>query len=160
MNKVTYILLFVVITGAYQFLINYMEQQDILELNNRYSLVNVVTVNKDQKYGCAVDELIDKWGTALFWNDNSSFSTIIKYKLKICVEIEYNVDADELIVQKQKLCIREILNSRMGLLDLDTPNGLNSSSGIHQAAPMLIKFIESRTGREKYEIKTSISFIK
>jgi hypothetical protein len=165
MNKVTYILLFVVITGAYHLLINYIEQQEILELNNRYSLVNVVKVNGYKKYGCAVEEPIHKWATALFRddlyrNDYLFFSRIIKYNLKVCVKIEYNDSVDELIAQKYKSCIREILNNRMGLLDLETPNALNSSSGMLQGTPALIKFIESHTGRGKHLIKTSISFIK
>jgi hypothetical protein len=160
MNKVMYFVLFVVITGAYHLLINYIEQQEILELNNRYSLVNVVKVNGYKKYGCTVEEPIHKWATALFWNDAPSFSIIIKYKLKVCVEIEYNDSLDELIAEKHKSCIREILNKRMGLLDLETPNALSSSSGMKQSTPMLIKFVKNRGWKVKHKIKTSISFIK
>lgn len=160
MNKVTYFVLFVVIIGAYHLLINYIEQQDISKLNSKYGLVNVTNVNEYKKYGCALEEPIYEWATVLFRNDYLFFSRIIKYDLKICVKVEYNDSVDKLIVQKHKSCIREILNNRMGRLDLETPNTLNSSSGVHQETSVLIKFVENYASREKHQIKTSISFIK
>lgn len=159
MSKVTYFVLFVVITGAYHLLINYIEQQEILELNNKYRLVNVIKVNEYKKYGCTLEEPINEWATALFRNDYLFFSRILKYDLKIHIRVEYNNFLDELIVEKHRLCIQEILDHKMGLLDLETPNVLNSSSGILQAAPILIKFVENDTGRKRYQIKTSISFV-